>query len=675
MKLKHMGKKPARAEKVIPGASRRRGMGVMGKLATAIVVCVSIAMVALLLIVYIQMSSALLEKSEELLDTTTDMTVQETNAFLGRVLSTLTAQRDTIQYGELDGPELRSYVKHTVGMNKECPAGIYVGLINGKLYHGTFVPDASFDVLSRSWYQEGLKSDSFFLSDAYFDEASRSMVVGASATLYAKSGKVRGVAAGDITLDAVSKIVEEVQLEETGGIFLVDGRTGILIGSRDRSMVGKTLREIGGGLYSYVDELIAAGKFGMTRYDNNYVELKQIPNSEWVAVSHVSRGEVLKDLKNLTKATTVVSLLALIALTVLIVMMVRRIIGVPVRELTGVATRIAEGDLEQSIQYRSKDELGVLAGNFNQVTVRLREYVKYINDIAEKLSDIASGNLTFRLEEEYSGEFAKIKTSLEDISRELNATMGQIRVASRDVAIGAEQVSSGAMTLSQGSTEQAASVETLAEHIDSMSNSVREIAEGAQEASGISQEVKEGLLASNEKMRNMTVVIQKISDKSAQIHQIVKTIEDIAFQTNILALNAAVEAARAGAAGKGFAVVADEVRNLAGKSSAAAQETSALLSETVLSMDEGVHAAQDTAESMLKVVARADKMSGLISGIADATKLQAENASEITIGINQISSVVQNNVATSEASAAASEELSGQATVLKEMVARFQLKE
>lgn len=356
-------------------------------------------------------------------------------------------------------------------------------------------------------------------------------------------------------------------------------------------------------------------------------------------------------------------------------MMVRRIIGVPVRELTGVATRIAEGDLEQSIQYRSKDELGVLAGNFNQVTVRLREYVKYINDIAEKLSDIASGNLTFRLEEEYSGEFAKIKTSLEDISRELNATMGQIRVASRDVAIGAEQVSSGAMTLSQGSTEQAASVETLAEHIDSMSNSVREIAEGAQEASGISQEVKEGLLASNEKMRNMTVVIQKISDKSAQIHQIVKTIEDIAFQTNILALNAAVEAARAGAAGKGFAVVADEVRNLAGKSSAAAQETSALLSETVLSMDEGVHAAQDTAESMLKVVARADKMSGLISGIADATKLQAENASEITIGINQISSVVQNNVATSEASAAASEELSGQATVLKEMVARFQLKE
>lgn len=253
--------------------------------------------------------------------------------------------------------------------------------------------------------------------------------------------------------------------------------------------------------------------------------------------------------------------------------------------------------------------------------------------------------------------------------------MGQIRVASRDVAIGAEQVSSGAMTLSQGSTEQAASVETLAEHIDSMSNSVREIAEGAQEASGISQEVKEGLLASNEKMRNMTVVIQKISDKSAQIHQIVKTIEDIAFQTNILALNAAVEAARAGAAGKGFAVVADEVRNLAGKSSAAAQETSALLSETVLSMDEGVHAAQDTAESMLKVVARADKMSGLISGIADATKLQAENASEITIGINQISSVVQNNVATSEASAAASEELSGQATVLKEMVARFQLKE
>ena len=181
-------------------------------------------------------------------------------------------------------------------------------------------------------------------------------------------------------------------------------------------------------------------------------------------------------------------------------------------------------------------------------------------------------------------------------------------------------------------------------------------------------------MASYEKMGYLTEVIQKTSDKSAEIHKIVKTIEDIAFQTNILALNAAVEAARAGEAGKGFAVVADEVRALAGKSSDAAKETTDLLSQTIKSMEEGVKAARDTAGSMLSVVEQADRMDGLIGGIADYTKEQAVNAEEITHGIDQIAVVVQTNVETAEASAAASEELSGQAMVLKEMVGRFRLK-
>lgn len=171
----------------------------------------------------------------------------------------------------------------------------------------------------------------------------------------------------------------------------------------------------------------------------------------------------------------------------------------------------------------------------------------------------------------------------------------------------------------------------------------------------------------------MTQVIKRISDKSTEIHKIVKTIEDIAFQTNILALNAAVEAARAGSAGKGFAVVADEVRALAGKSSAAAKETTLLLQQTVDSMEDGVQAAQDTADSMLQVVTQADEMNNLIDGIAEYTKQQDANAAEITHGIEQISSVIQTNVATAEESAAASEELSGQADMLQKLVSNFKL--
>ena len=252
--------------------------------------------------------------------------------------------------------------------------------------------------------------------------------------------------------------------------------------------------------------------------------------------------------------------------------------------------------------------------------------------------------------------------------------MSQLRAASRDVAAGAEQVSNGATTLSQGSTEQAAEVETLAGHMNAVSESVHNISKGAQKASLISQDVRSGLLSSKDKMQNMTVVIQRISDRSTEIHKIVKTIEDIAFQTNILALNAAVEAARAGEAGKGFAVVADEVRALAGKSSSAAKETTVLLSQTVDSMEEGVHAAQDTADSILKVVDLADEMNKLLDGIADYTRQQDSNAAEITHGIEQISTVVQTNVSTAEASAAASEELASQAAMLRELVAKFRLR-
>lgn len=183
------------------------------------------------------------------------------------------------------------------------------------------------------------------------------------------------------------------------------------------------------------------------------------------------------------------------------------------------------------------------------------------------------------------------------------------------------------------------------------------------------------MLESNTKMQNMREVIQRISEKSNAIHKIVKTIDDIAFQTNILALNAAVEAARAGESGKGFAVVAEEVRTLAGKSATAAQETTELLGETIKSMEQGVIAADDTAQSMLAAAEMAEEMDQLICSIADYTKQQADIAEDISHGIEQISIVVQSNVDTAESGAAASEELSGQAAALKELVSRFRLKE
>ena len=666
--------KPERNKKEKTKRTMRRGAGVTLKLASAIIVTVVILITVLLALVYKQMSSALLEKSGDLIQTTTGKTIQETRSWMNRTLTMLEMQRDTIEYENMDIRSMKRYIRHTAGQNEAYPAGLYVALADGSLYHSSFVPGPDFDVLSRKWYTDGIQSEDFILGDTYIDEASQSYVVGASGVLKDASGGVRGVAAADVYLNSISDIVSGIKLEETGGIFLVDTRTDTIIGHHNQEMTGKKLGSIGKGMYDYAAEQIKKENKELSVYDNTYIQVADVPGSDWVAVAYVSRAEVLHELNELTKYMSEVMALAVILLILLVLFLVKRIIGRPVKELSHVATQIAEGRLEQEIHYHSRDELGVLAYNFNQVTVRLRGYIKYIDEISEKLIEIASGNLAFTLENDYDGEFEKIKISLEKISYSLNNIIGQLNNTSKEVAAGAEQISNGAMALSQGSIEQSASVETLAGHISLMSASVSETARSAQEASSISQEVRNSLLESNDKMQHMTMVIQKACDKSSEIHHIVKTIENIAFQTNILALNASVEASRAGDAGKGFAVVAGEVRTLAAKSSEAAQETSNLLGETVISMEEGMNEAKSTTNSILELVKQAGEMDGLVCNIADNTRKQAGDAAEIQLGIEQISSVVQSNASTAERNAAASEELSGQAEMLKNMAGRFKLK-
>ncbi len=363
---------------------------------------------------------------------------------------------------------------------------------------------------------------------------------------------------------------------------------------------------------------------------------------------------------------------ATLIITVVLCVYIVRSITKPILEIESATKKLASGNLSASISYESRDELGSLASNTRVLIEILRTYIGNISDV---LGTMADGDLTVTVDIDYAGDFAPIKASLERILTSLNGALMQISQSSEQVASGSNQVASGAQALSQGSTEQASSVEELSATINEISLQIKQNAENAQQANKMvgatTQEIENG----NRQMLQLVSAMDEISKTSNQIGKIIKTIDDIAFQTNILALNAAVEAARAGNAGKGFAVVAEEVRNLAGKSAEAAKDTTVLIESAIQAIQNGTHMVSATERSLGLIVEKAESVSTLVSEIAAASNAQATAVTQTTQGIEQISNVVQNNSATAEESAAASEELSGQALILQQLITRFRLQE
>lgn len=360
-------------------------------------------------------------------------------------------------------------------------------------------------------------------------------------------------------------------------------------------------------------------------------------------------------------------------LAVTLALAVSHSISRPVKACAERLVLLSEGDLHSVVPpVTSKDETGTMLSALKTTTDFMNAI---IGDIGHGLGEMANGNLTVAPTVEFKGDFIKLRDSLDSILTSLNDTLGQINQASDQVSSGSDQVSSGAQALSQGATEQASSVEELAATISEISQQVKSNADNAQNASQKSGVAGDEVVQSNKKMQELIRAMGEISKSSQEIGKVIKTIEDIAFQTNILALNAAVEAARAGAAGKGFAVVADEVRNLASKSAEAAKGTTALIEGAILAVENGTQLADDTAVSLGSVVNTTQEVADLINKISFASSEQADSIAQVTQGIDQISAVVQTNSATAEESAAASEELSGQAAMLKSLVGKFTLRE
>lgn len=596
------------------------------------------------------------------------------------VIKMLSSDADKEDYMESEYyPDVFSMLVESAAIDKENIVTTYIAKLSGNFAFDNeeWVSPEDFDLNKKDyWFKDTSDiNNGFLICDPYFDDSLANMVTTISSPVYDEDKKgIIGVVATDIKVTTIcDMIINGESTYETGYRVLISD-DGSVLAHKDQDKVLKKYDEIGfdqiliNAINEESDEIISFDDNGV----KSYAAVRREKNSGWRVVNIVPSEEFTAETNNIVKTIMIINGVAILAIVGMI-FVIARSISKPLTKLTAVTDRMAGGDLDVEINIHSKDEVGRLAQSMSVLTEHLKTYISYIDETSSLLTQIGNGDLNLSFEQAYDGDFKKIKDAFILASNKLNHTLSECNSAAEQVSSGSEQVSAGAQALSQGATEQASSIQELSATINEITEQINKTAENAIQAKLFSEKASMATEHSQKQMQEMVSAMGAISTTANEISKIIKSIDDIAFQTNILALNAAVEAARAGAAGKGFAVVADEVRNLAAKSAESAKSTATLIDNTLNAINRGSQIVGGTAQSLIEVVESSHKAAASIQDISDASKMQAQSIHQVNIGVEQISSVIQTNSATAEQSAAASQELSGQAQVLKDFIGQFKL--
>ncbi len=552
---------------------------------------------------------------------------------------------------------------------------VYVGFPDGSSVFGDdWEPTKEeYDPTTREWYKKAVEAGGMIITDPYSDAQTGLLVVTIAEPIIGKE-EFRGVFACDIYLDKIVEEVNELKMDDSGYAMLLTKEGNILAHENEKflPMVDADGNDVLTSIHSIVPEYKSVNPDKQNKIkDYNgetaiYVE-NEIPLTGWKLTYAFNSVEFWQSGAILILFFIVMIIIFCIVFSILIVTSLKKLFK-PLTVVAEEAKNVAEGNLDFKFTYESDDEIGDLC----RIIENNNHVVKgYIDDIDNRLDGISHGDFNVNSNVNYIGDYTSIKKSLDDISDSLGEVFRGIDDASNAVSNGAGELSNGASSLADTVSHETQIINEIASKVEIISEKISDNVTATDKARGFVNETSQAVDVSSSQMEQLLEAMRDISGSSEEIKKIIKTIDDIAFQTNILALNAAVEAARAGAAGKGFAVVADEVRNLAGKSAIASEQTAKLIEHSVEVIEKGMEYADETSESLQRVVEQTNSVDSLISKINEDSHEQQVHINNINENMTQVSGLVTSVSANAQQSAAASTELHGQAAAFREMLKKF----